>query len=512
MSPRDIKEQGRFVLWQANLIVFAVLVAMVLGYFSWQMAQTRHAFEEHVNEHAQLVAEIVATNVKAASRSQEVVEQIVSDFLVNIARFIAYLDEVEPFNARELAAYAQENGLEGIWIKRTGEEAVMSPPVWFEQPLFDVSHQKHLLIHREQRHEYILLWKVPDSARLIAVGLPARSLEQLQEQMGVKQLLAALSRLAGIDSLRLEPTAKITRQNELYSLRSSATQRQIILGQQTLLLEVESTSLNERISVLWREFFIFSGFLFAAGLLLSWQLYRYQNRHVEDLWQLHQQLAVQREDASLGRAAATISHEIRNPLNAISMGLQRLQMESSGLEGEHEELLVAMSDAVKRTNEIVHGLQRYALPLKPEMKSVAFHELIERIVNLYRPQFDAHHIRVNSQLQPIEFEADGDLLGQLVENLLKNALEAQPRGGFVSVSLLIEQGQAKLSIENRTHDVSDDINNLLEPYFTTKDRQTGLGLTLVRKIAVAHGGQITLSIVENDCFRALVQLPLKRNV
>nr|WP_320049281.1 HAMP domain-containing sensor histidine kinase [uncultured Desulfuromonas sp.] len=505
------RDQGRFVLWKANLIVFALLFAMILGYFSWQVAQSRHAFEEHVNEHTQLVTQVIATNIKAASQSKEVVEKIVSDFLINIARFIVYLDEVEPFSSEELAAYAEENGLQGIWIKRPDLQAVMSPAGWFDQPLYDLEADQHQLIHREHRHEYILLWKAPQNSILIAVALPARSLEQLQEQMGVPQLLATLSRLAGIDSLRLVPTEQVDEENALKAM-TSGSQRQIAIGQQTLLLTVESTSLNERIAGLWREFYLFGGFLFAAGLVLSLLFYRYQKRHVEALWQLHQQLAVQREDASLGRAAATISHEIRNPLNAISMGLQRLQMESSGLEKDHEQLLVAMRDAVKRTNEIVHGLQRYALPLSPKAQQVGFHDLVQRVVNLYGPQFDAHHIQVNCQLQAVDFQADEGLLGQLVENLLKNALEAQPRGGFVNVSLMTEQGQAKLFIENRTYEISDDLDNLLEPYFTTKDRQSGLGLTLVRKIAVAHGGQINLSIIEDDCFRALVQLPLKRNL
>jgi signal transduction histidine kinase len=503
---------GRSVLWKANLSVFVLLFGLILGYFSWQVAQSRQAFEEHVNEHAQLVAEVVATNVRATGHSQQVVEQIVSDFLINIARFIAYLDQVEPFSSEELAAYAQENGLQGVWIRHTDQTVVMSPQGWFDQPLFQVGQDDHVLIHRQKRHEYILLWKVPGDQRLIAVSLPAKSIEQLQEQMGVKQLLAALSRLAGIDSLRLEPTASVTRSNELYTSQAVAGERQIILGKQTLLLAVESTSLNKRISGLWREFYIFSGLLIVAGLALSWLLYRYQNRHVDDLWQLHQQLAVQREDASLGRAAATISHEIRNPLNAISMGLQRLQMESSGLEGEHQQLLVAMSDAVKRTNEIVHGLQRYALPLQPKMRPVTLNELVARIVDLYRPQFEMQGVHLTCQLQPISCLGDGGLLGQLVENLLKNALEAQTRGGFVRVGLMVEQGQVQLCIENRIQEVCDDLNNLLEPYFTTKEQQTGLGLTMVRKIAVAHKGRIDLSVVDGDCFRALVQIPWKKSV
>ncbi|PLX94672.1 MAG: hypothetical protein C0620_05535 [Desulfuromonas sp.] len=70
----------------------------------------------------------------------------------------------------------------------------------------------------------------------------------------------------------------------------------------------------------------------------------------------------------------------------------------------------------------------------------------------------------------------------------------------------------QLCIENRIQEVCDDLNNLLEPYFTTKEQQTGLGLTMVRKIAVAHKGRIDLSVVDGDCFRALVQIPWKKSV
>ncbi|MEA3466326.1 MAG: ATP-binding protein [Thermodesulfobacteriota bacterium] len=489
-----------------NLLVFAVLFALVLGYFYWQIAQSRRAFDEHVSEHARLVSEVVAANLRNASQSRQVVEQIVTSFLANTARFVAYLDAVEPFSADELVAYAQENGLSSLWIQHATQPAVMAPPKWFNLTASQRSNHQQQLLHIEHQHLYVLIWPSPDSERTIVLGIHAQAIEQLQQKLGVPQLLKALSQLTGIAQLRLEPAVALDASKNL-----GANERHLPVGDNTLVLVVEPDSLSQRIALLWREFFLFSALLAIAGLLLSWFLYRYQNRHINHLWQLQHQLALQREDASLGRGAAAISHEIRNPLNAISMGLQRLQLEASALDADHRQLIEAMCAAVQRTNGIVTGLQRYALPLKPQCQAVNVEQQINKVVALYRPQAEQQRVSFACMVESLICEIDEELFGQLLENLLKNALEAQQGGGFVRLVLHREDNNLLLIVENGLGDTGDTVklDQCLEPYYTTKTRGTGLGLTMVRKIAVAHGGEVMLDLPEANCFRVRVRFPMK---
>lgn len=488
-----------------NLLIFGLLFFLVLSYFYWQIYQSRQAFEDHVGEHANLVSEVVATNLNSTQLSLGVIEKVVTSFLANTARFISYLDEIEPFSTNELAAYIEENGLAGILIYRQGQPIVMAPDNWFTMAQGrDYDHQE--LVHLAQQQLYVLICPDPDHQRTIVLGLPSQSIEQLKKQMEVPQLLQSLSQLSGIAQLRLEPSSTL-------SLEPSNThERHLPMGDKTVVLEIESELLSVREAELWQQFLVFSSLLAFAAVILSWVLQRYQNRHTHYLLGLQLELAQQREDASLGRAAATISHEVRNPLNAISMGLQRLQLEVKHLDDDHQSLIRAMGEAVQRTNGIVVGLQRFAQPLQPRLQTVDVDQKIRHVMALYRPQAEKQQVAVACTMESIHWRIDDELLGLLLENLVKNALEAQLIGGFVHVVLQLQGDEMVLIVENGIDEELSNVADCLEPYYTTKTRGTGLGLTMVRKIAVAHGGEVVLDQPDSDCFRVQVSFPLKEIV
>ena len=484
-----------------NLLIFGSLFFLVLSYFYWQIYQSRQAFERQVGEQAKLVSQVVATNLHSAQLSLEVIEEVVTSFLKHTAQFVAFLDGIEPFNADELAAYVAENGLSGIVIYRRGQPIVMAPENWFTMAQ-GREYNKQQLVHLAKQQNYVLIYP-DDDQRTIILGMPSRSIENLKKQMQVPQLLQSLSELSGIAQLRLQPTVSLVEE------AVSINERRLPMGDKTVVLAIESALLKEREGNLWRQFLLFSSLLASAAVMLSWVLQRYQHRHTAYLLGLQKQLAQQREDASLGRAASTISHEVRNPLNAISMGLQRLQLESKELDPDHQSLIDAMCDAVKRTNGIVVGLQRFAQPLQPHLQTVAVDQKVQSVVALYRPQAEKQRVAVACTMESIYCRIDDELLGLLLENLVKNALEAQPNGGFVHIVLHQEGDTMVLTVENSIDEQMNQIEQCLEPYYTTKTRGTGLGLTMVNKIAVAHGGDVTLDQPDHDCFRVEVRLPLK---
>lgn len=119
--------KGRVPLWITNTGVFGILIAVVLVYFFWQATRAKQAFLYHVNEHAQLVAGVTQLNVRNAFFSQEVTEEILQSFLSNSARFVDYLDGIEPFTEEELTAFAVETNLAGIRIYRSEVNYVEGP-------------------------------------------------------------------------------------------------------------------------------------------------------------------------------------------------------------------------------------------------------------------------------------------------------------------------------------------------------------------------------------------------
>jgi signal transduction histidine kinase len=233
-------------------------------------------------------------------------------------------------------------------------------------------------------------------------------------------------------------------------------------------------------------------FLLVLGSFISWWLYRSQRFRLEQARHFERQLAKQQEEASLGRASSTIAHELRNPLNAIGIGLQRLQLEADVISEEHRHLLSAMREAVNRSNGVINRLRQYIHEFQIEPKTVNFSELITHSVDLYRQKFAEQSISISLALDSrAMIKGDYDLLGQLLDNILRNVLEAQPDGGYLSVKLEKQQQLWRLTIVNGGCFLSSmQEKQLFEPYFTTKAKGTGLGLSISRKIVEAHQGTV----------------------
>ncbi len=208
-----------------------------------------------------------------------------------------------------------------------------------------------------------------------------------------------------------------------------------------------------------------------------------------------QRLSQQREEAALGQAAAAIAHELRNPLNAMAMGLQRLQMEADELSGEHRRLVAVVLEAVGRSNRSVSGLLDYARLYRPRLEPVALGPLVDDLLTLYAGRLRTAGIALRCDLvmnEPIP--GDPDLLRQVLDNLLRNAVEAQPDGGYLEIRLAPVAGGAELTLTNAGFTLPpEQAQRILEPWFTTKPGGAGLGLAISRRMIAAHGGRLTVA-------------------
>ncbi len=106
-------------------------------------------------------------------------------------------------------------------------------------------------------------------------------------------------------------------------------------------------------------------------------------------------------------------------------------------------------------------------------------------------------------------QADSALLGQVIENMLKNSIEAQPDGGWISIGTRRQGRHYVLSIENPGFNLSaPDLKNIVEPYFTTKTKGTGLGLDVCRRIVKSHGGDMKLEVPAEGILKIIVAIPV----
>jgi PAS domain S-box-containing protein len=213
--------------------------------------------------------------------------------------------------------------------------------------------------------------------------------------------------------------------------------------------------------------------------------------------------------ASVGELAATVAHEIKNPLAGISGAIQVIA-DAIPVTDSRREIVAEILAQVRRLDETVRDLLVFARPWTPEMQSVDLVELVGRVTRLL-----SHADRIPAVLFRIEtppsasVTADPRLLQEVLFNVLQNALDASPGGGEVRVVVEERAGEAILRIiDSGTGITPAHMQRLFSPFFTTKTRGTGLGLAISKRMVEAHGGRIDIDSVPGKGTEVRITLPL----
>ena len=214
---------------------------------------------------------------------------------------------------------------------------------------------------------------------------------------------------------------------------------------------------------------------------------------------LERELAERERLASLGRMAATVAHEIKNPLSAIK-SIAQVMREDEQLKTEYERDLSLIVGETDRLSQSVTQLLSFARKESAAEQPLAIDELLQSVVDLFRAN-------AREQAISIEYEitCDAKLAGKCVSalrdavsNLLLNALQSTPPGGRVKVVANAANGELSISVEDSGTGVPVDLRERIwEPFFTTRQRGTGLGLAIVRKRVQEVGGSASLGTERN---------------
>ena len=220
--------------------------------------------------------------------------------------------------------------------------------------------------------------------------------------------------------------------------------------------------------------------------------------------------AVVRDQASLaqlGKMAAVVAHEVRNPIAGIRGALQILErrLQAGGPEQRVVRESVARLDAL---NDIVQDLLLFASPRPPRLEPVALSTIFDDILALLKADPRFADIDVQVDIGPSRVEADREQLNQVLLNLMLNSAQAMQGRGTIVVSGRPRAGMQELSIADQGPGIAPGARDrLFEPFFTTKHRGTGLGLATARRVIEAHGGTIELTSPPGGGTIATVVLP-----
>lgn len=217
-------------------------------------------------------------------------------------------------------------------------------------------------------------------------------------------------------------------------------------------------------------------------------------KDMTELRNLKGEIETSRRLASLGRLAAGIAHEIRNPLSSIK-GFATYFMERYKEFPEDKKTAEIMIQEVERLNRVITQLLEFARPLTIVRRSISPQALIHHSLKMIEPQAKAKEIQLEISLpaDPRDLYLDPDRITQVLLNLYLNSIEAMEKGGRLSVELSRDEQAEGIRIAVRdtgTGIRKEDLAHVFDPYFTTKQSGTGLGLAIVHKIIESHKGEV----------------------
>ena len=225
--------------------------------------------------------------------------------------------------------------------------------------------------------------------------------------------------------------------------------------------------------------------------------------------QLRQEMTRLDRLASLGRLSAGIAHEVRNPLTGISLLLDDLH-DRPNLDQESRELMKKALTEIERVERLVAALLNYASPTRADFREGDLTRMVHDTILLVKRECARKGVELTFSSEPVSpFQFDVEKMKQVLLNLIRNALEALPGGGIITISLNQDNGWACLRVADNGSGIHhEDIPHIFEPFFTRKGSGTGLGLSIVQQIIDEHRGTIE---VKSDGKGAVfsIRLPLK---
>ncbi len=252
------------------------------------------------------------------------------------------------------------------------------------------------------------------------------------------------------------------------------------------------------------------------GVLAILLIWVNQNRHFKKMREMENRIQLAERLSSLGHLAAGVAHEVRNPLNAIGMGVQRLKREfvpkEERLKEEYLQFTELISKEIERMNEIIQQFLTLSRPFQLNLKVSSLQNLLNNLALLFKEEASAHGIQLEvdlqTQLPPVKL--DEERLTQALINIMKNGMEAMEKGGVLRIEAHPFKDRIELVFSDTGSGIpKDQMEKIFDYYYTTKEKGVGLGLSIAHRIIEAHGGQLKLESQVGRGTKVTVSLPVE---
>jgi len=327
------------------------------------------------------------------------------------------------------------------------------------------------------------------------------------------EILAKVSKMASLFRVRLKPGSLMLR--AYYPLRAERSLTDMSMNPIMGVLEFEQDITSDFMSMLNFERLVIafslltSVVLFFLVLAILHRAERVSNRQLQEKQQLIFELQQQEKLAGMGRMVAGVAHEIRNPLGIICSSSELILKKAQKEGSPHARILEALYEEAKRLSRTVAEFLDYARPKKPAMMDVDVGRLLDQVAVFMEPECEKLGVVVDREYSgELQAKGDKDLLYRAFYNLVANGLQAMNGGGQIFIRAAQVEGRLHVTIQDTGPGFNPEhLEKVRDPFFTTKDEGTGLGLALVSTIFESHGAQMHLSNAEDGGARVDIIFP-----
>ena len=234
------------------------------------------------------------------------------------------------------------------------------------------------------------------------------------------------------------------------------------------------------------------------------------DQRTAELIETHKRLVHQERIAALGRAAAQVAHEVKNPLAGLLLYALHLKSKAANFSQSEAALVDKIVNTINHLNSRVEQILGFARPVNLKLRSGDLNQIITDVLELVRPQLLANNVEVSLSLaqQPASVMLDESSLRGALMNLILNAVAAMPDGGKLTITLTSIDEMLRLEITDTGEGIGEaEVGKVFEPFYTTKEHGLGLGMPYAKKIVEQHGGTMSLNSQLGEGTRIQIELP-----
>jgi signal transduction histidine kinase len=563
--------------------IFSVLLllALIATYIFSEARRFQQELLRQTEAQGLALANAMETGIRSAILGNSLLEELISQRLLDNARLIDQLLRFPPVDQKTIQEIAALNGLRKIELLDTqGQPLKLTPAQQRMEEMMAQKREFHSEDFLEKRHPMMTFmwgrrWNLPQSEGrtppkvaekkfwegsvfgvaigassfpgIIAVHANADYILNFRKEIEVQKQIDELGRQPEIEHVAwLDKNGKILAHtdsrliNQLDKEFSTITIQAnpepfghmveqpdgtrhydvvkpiTVNGSNMGVLEI-GLSLKP-MEVAWRRalnsMIVFGLAILVVGILGMATIFYNQQTHLQKVKSLEAEISRQERLSELGNLAATVAHEIRNPLNSVSMGLQRLKGEFTPTQDQDDyaRFLDLMLEEVRRLNSIVEQFLSLARPLNLKPEPLSVETFLSDITTLVAGDASSSNVKIDLKIAPglPRLQADQNYLKQLLLNLIRNGVQAMPQGGTLTIDARPDKDFLQMTVSDHGTGMTEEtLAHIFEPYFTTKPSGSGLGLSIARRIAEAHGGTITVESSLDKGSRFRILLPFK---